>query len=306
MATVGIRLANVVLFVLSCSVAANVITDVAASVVVPSRMPTPPVPEIQTAAAPRWQDRQVILDRNLFGAQVVDDPVVAEAPPDEDIEETKLPLTLLGTISSEDQRVASAAIQNSTTREHEVVKVGDYLTGLDQVRVERIDRGRVVLLNRNEREVLTLEEDTGATLARAVPQVDRSSRASRRTGRRSRAARSSVRDRLEQLADDDGPRGPAALFSQARILPKYENGSMVGIELSKIKDDSLYQKVGLQDGDILTSVNGVSIDNPSATAEVIRNLQGAEELILERRRADGSQDTITVDASILQEYGALE
>jgi len=305
MATIGIRLANAVLFVLSCSVVANVISDVGASVLVPTRLPSAAPAHVEAPASPRWQDRQVILDRNLFGAQVVDEPIADEPEPDQNLEETKLPLKLLGTIASEDQRVASAAIEDTSSRQHEVVKVGDHLASHSQVEVERIDRGRVVLLNGGKREVLTLDEEGAAVLASArAPR--RATAASRRRERRSRVTRDSVKDRLQDLADQEGPRGPAALFSQARILPKYENGAMVGIELTKIKDDSLYQKVGLQDGDILTSVNGVPIDNPAATAEVLRNLQSAQELILQRRRADGTVDDITVDAALLQQFGGWE
>ncbi|HEM45590.1 MAG TPA: hypothetical protein ENO23_00930 [Alphaproteobacteria bacterium] len=302
MATIGIRLANAVLFVLSCSVAANVITEVGASVLVPSRLPTPPPPRVEAPTAPSWQDRQVILDRNLFGAQVVDEPI-AQAEIEEDIEETKLPLKLLGTIASEDQRVASAAIEDSSTRQHEVVRVGDHLASHGQVQVERIERGRVVLLNGPKREVLTLDEDLAME---SPPAPDRRAQTSRREARRSRVARATVRDRLRELAEEDGPRGPAALFSQARILPKYENGSMVGIELTKIKEDSLYQKAGLEDGDILTSVNGVAIDNPAATAEVLRNLQSAEELNVEVRKPDGTVENRTFDADMLKQFGGLE
>jgi general secretion pathway protein C len=297
MVTIGIRLANAILFVLSCSVAAGIITDVTASVVIPDQLAAPAPIATDAPPAMRWQDRQVILDRNLFDAQVTGEGIASEAPIDEvELEETKLPLKLLGTIASEDQRVASAAIESSATRQHEVVKVGDALTGHTDVSVERIDRGRVVLLNGPRREELLLDENVAAIVGRSPPPRDNPA-ANRRESRRNRQARSNVRDRIQDLADQGGPTSPAAIFSQARILPKYENGAMVGIELSKIQEDSFFQQVGLQEGDIVTSLNGIPIDSPSASAQLLGAFSSPDPIPIDVMDSSGQTRTITVDPS---------
>lgn len=296
MATIGIRLANVVLFVLSCSVAAGVITDVTASAIIPSRIPTPAAVVTEAPSAMRWQDRQVILDRNLFEAQVSGEGIAVEVVETENIEETKLPLKLLGTIASEDQRVASAAIESNNTRTHEVVKVGDNLESHSEVRVERIERGRVVLQNGPRREELRLDEDVAAIVGKSPP-PRQNQRVSRRESRRNRQARSSVRERLQDLTEEGGPMSPAAIFSQARILPKYENGAMVGIELSKIKEDSFFQKVGLNEGDIVTSLNGIPIDSPSASAQLLQAFTSSENIVADVLDSSGQPRTINVDPS---------
>lgn len=297
MATIGIRLANAILFVLSCSVAAGVITDVTASVVIPNRISAPAPVVVEPAPAMRWQDRQVILDRNLFDAQVTGEGVADEAPIDEvELEETKLPLKLLGTIASEDQRVASAAIESSATRQHQVVKVGDTLADHTDVSVQRIDRGRVVLLNGTRREELVLDENVAAIVGRSPAPRD-NLRASRRESRRNRQARSNVRDRIQDLTDQGGPTSPAAIFSQARILPKYENGAMVGIELSKIKEDSFFQQVGLQEGDVVTALNGIPIDSPSASAQLLGAFSSPDPVPIDVLDPSGQTRTIMVDPS---------
>lgn len=301
MATIGIRLANAVLFVLSCSVAANVITDVGASALIPSRVATPPPAAVEAPTAQRWQDRQVILDRNLFGAQVVDEQVAVDPEP-ENVEDSKLPYKLLGTISSGDQTIASAAIQNNQTRLHEVVRVGDSLSSHSQVSVERIERGRIVVRNGEQFEQFEIDENVAANVSRAPP-----ARPTSRRQARSRRARTSVRDRLKDLGNDEGPRSPAAIFSQARILPKYEDGAMVGIELSKIKEGSFYEKAGLRDGDIVTNLNGVAIDNPSASKQVLEALTSDETITYQVRTADGSTEERILDPETLNALGgALE
>ena len=47
---------------------------------------------------------------------------------------------------------------------------------------------------------------------------------------------------------------------------------MVGIEVSGIEDGSLYDQIGLNDGDVISQVNGTQIDSPTATPEVIARL----------------------------------
>ena len=53
-----------------------------------------------------------------------------------------------------------------------------------------------------------------------------------------------------------------------------------GMKVDAIKDDSLFQKVGLQNGDIITEVNGVVVDRLEATSRIMNELSTAEELIL--------------------------
>ena len=113
-------------------------------------------------------------------------------------------------------------------------------------------------------------------------------------------------DRLKELASQNGSRNPTAIFSQARILPKYENGQMVGIELSKIEEGSFYEKAGLNDGDIVTSLNGVAIDTPSASKELIEAFTSAETITAEVRRSSGGTETISVDAEMLGQIDGLE
>jgi len=295
MSVIGIRLANLVLFVTACWLTADVVQEVGASVLIPAPASALTRAETPSPSSQPWSRRQAILDRNLFGAQVIADeaPPELEPEPDEDLQETRLPLKLLGTVSSEDQVVATAAIENTRKRSHEVVKVGNQLVDFPLVTVTRIDRGRVVLQTGTSREELTMDDDL---LARAPTPPTPKPRPSRRTASR-RTAEVDVRDRLEELAGGAGPLGAAAIFSQARILPKYKDGEMVGIELSQIEADSFYEKVGLKDGDLLTSVNGITIDSPSASRDLLQAFSTAEELVAEVMRPDGSTEEIKVDSA---------
>lgn len=302
MSVLGARLANILLFLAATWLAADVVTEVAASMLIPqtaqsrARVAAPP------ASSQSWSQRQAILDRNLFGAQVLSDEIITEEiEPDEDLQETRLPLKLLGTVSSTDQIVASAAIENSRKRTHEVVKVGDRLADFPEVVVFRIDRGRVVLQNGASREELTMNED----LLASAPKVNTpkpAPRPSRRATPKRERGKKSAKDRLKDLADQAGVTGAAALFSQARVLPKYKDGQMVGIEISQIEADSFYEQVGLEEGDMLTNINGITIDTPAATQKLLEAFTSEAPLVAEVTGPGGAPRTINISPETIQKF----
>ncbi len=271
----GVRAANAVLFVLCAFLTAGVVNDVAGDLLAPSRTvaapPAPRTPLVRRA----WSDRAPILDRNLFGAQLAGE-APPEPEPEEKLEQTRLPLRLLGTAAAGDPELSSAAIEDKGSKKHEVVRVGDRLEKHKQVRVVGIERRRVILENRGRREELALDEET--TLSTTPRRT-----AARRTPPRTRTRpESRMSDRLKALrerAEANTPeetRSAASLFSEARILPKYEDGEMVGITLSAIKSGSMYERFGFKDGDVITELNGITIDNPSASARLLSELSQAD------------------------------
>jgi type II secretion system protein C len=262
------------------------------------------------AAARGWSDRQIILERNLFQASLLQ-PEVAEAS-SEELEETKLPLELLGTAVTEPGTLSVAAIMDKQQRRHQVVRVGDQLDG--SVRVVRIEHRRVVLRNGARLEELVLVEDEAAELATskaAVTPIAKSrararSRTPRRpSARRPRDAADNLGERVRRLADDRFavPRSdvraaatdPAGLFSQARILPKYEEGEMVGLQLNAIKADSLFQRIGIQNGDTVTELNGIRVTSPEESATLLQELSNASEFTVLVRGSDGQERTLVYE-----------
>ena len=108
MRTLGIRIVNSVLFALCSFQVATVFNRVAAEAL--RTAPTYAVSAVSEDAAPRsaTEDREAILDRNLFGAQIVPQPVAPE--PAEVVEETKLPLALEATIAATRTTASRASI----------------------------------------------------------------------------------------------------------------------------------------------------------------------------------------------------
>jgi general secretion pathway protein C len=212
----------------------------------------------------------MILSRNLFKSSTLESAVSVE--PVEDIEPTQLPLTLLGTAAAENPRLAWAAIEDLDKRETVVVGIGDRVAG--KAAVQRIERRRVVLLENGSPRELTLDSDeerpAPRTTARARPSR---SRASRRGAARARPG--DERPAAARRQPNDALRDPANIFSQARILPKWEDGEMLGVELAAIKNGSLLQDAGFQNGDIIVEMNGIAVDSPEQSAKILKEFTTA-------------------------------
>jgi type II secretion system protein C len=159
-------------------------------------------------------------------------------------------------------------------------------------KVMRIERRRIVLQNGARLEELALEGDTPGAAEPA------------RTTQRRTASRPDARGNLERLADNrfavnrgelqNLATNPSALFSQARILPKYEGGQMVGVQVSGIKPGSWFEQAGIQNGETITAVNGAAIGADGAPMLFREITQGSATRVTVRG-TDGNERELNVD-----------
>lgn len=333
----GIRIANLALFALCSFLTASVFNQIAAEMLIPMRASSAQSIQPRLERAPTWSEREVVVERNLFGSKPGSNSLAAPLPEDLELEETSLPIKLLGTVAAADPSVSTAAVSDTTTRKHQILRVGDFLEGRDDVRVSAIERKRIVLQHGLRMEELVLDEEE---LRAPAPRAETKRRPNRRRrtavgrpGDRSRARRSAERleDRVRELesdlsgrntglaaqigalaqaADADGSRnsGDAAsrsaaadIFSQARMLPMYENGQVSGLEFSAIEANSVFEKAGLQNGDIVTEVNGVAINSVAATSRVLTEFGTAKDYNITVRGPNGVR-TLNVPAAEVAKY----
>jgi len=282
---------NVALGALACFLAAQGANSVLAALLTstPSGDPIPAAPE----APPLGQaltDREIILTRNLFNASTLT-PASALALQEEDLEATQLPLTLLGTAAAEQPELSWAAIQDSESQQTLTLRIGDSVLNQAQVpqaQVRRIERKRIVLEENGALRELALEEPADLPTTQPPPPPVRASRV---------PSRRPMARPLPELASgaDEGARSPARLFSEARILPKYDAGQMVGVQVSAIKPGSLFEKMGIEDGDVITELNGIRIDSPEQSAKILLELTRSESFTIQ---VNGQSGTRTLSAEL--------
>jgi general secretion pathway protein C len=74
------------------------------------------------------------------------------------------------------------------------------------------------------------------------------------------------------------------VLQQARAVPHFEDGAMVGFRLIQIVPGSIYQNLGLEDGDVVLSINGSSLESPAKAIRVFGALRGASHVSLRLKR----------------------
>jgi len=287
-------LANSVLFALCCYLVADAANEVFAALLTPTAEDATHGSTPTARARRDWADREIILKRNLFNASLLA-PAVPVEEPIEELEATRLPLRLLGTAASTPAELSWAAVEDEEERRTVVVRVSD---AIHKATVQRIERRRIVLSEKGVLRELVLDDESAAPRSQPRP---RGRAGMARRNPRARARPLAARQRVEKLAEDrfqmerddvdDMMRNPADLFSQARILPKYEEGEMVGLQINAIKPGSFFEEVGLQSGDVVTKLNGVAINSPQESAKILAEFSQADQFTVEVVKSDGTTET---------------
>ncbi|MCC6952665.1 MAG: hypothetical protein IT290_00965 [Deltaproteobacteria bacterium] len=80
------------------------------------------------------------------------------------------------------------------------------------------------------------------------------------------------------------------LLSQARAVPYFRNGQSIGMRLFAIRKDSMYEKLGLKNGDILTMVNDNNLSDPSQALKIFEQLKSERSINVKLERNGGEKN----------------
>ncbi|NRA47190.1 MAG: PDZ domain-containing protein [Oligoflexales bacterium] len=84
----------------------------------------------------------------------------------------------------------------------------------------------------------------------------------------------------EKIIKEDLPK----ILMQASAEPVIRGGKIIGFMLDQIDENSIYAKSGLQNGDIVTSINEISLDDVTATIKLLHSLKNSKEISFEMER----------------------
>ncbi len=182
----------------------------------------------------------VITARNLFGS-VKKEEMQEEKPINvEELEPTKLKLTLLGTVAGSGE-YDYAVIEEEGKKKQGLFREGDVLAGAT---LKKIMRTRVVLRVGDKDEFLAMEEKKkdGAPVQRTAQQAVASGPPKKIT--------------VDKDVIDEALEDVSKIMTQVRVRPYFSGGKPDGFMVSRIAPDSLFQQMGLQNGDVIQGVNG--------------------------------------------------
>ncbi len=79
------------------------------------------------------------------------------------------------------------------------------------------------------------------------------------------------------------------LLTQARVVPVIDNGKTTGFRIFAITPSSLYEKIGLINGDVIQKINGVEIDDPNKFFQTYQNLKDEKNITVDIVRSGAKQ-----------------
>lgn len=227
---------------------------------------------------------QQIPQWHLFGVQVQE----AVAPKSIDLPETNLKLTLRGLIASTEPDEARAIVADPSGKEN-FYKIGDKLPG--NAELSEIHADRIVIKRGGRFETLKLPKESLDIATLSTPRASAATRNARRSSRASAPAQRqniSLREYRDTLLND-----PQKVADLVRINPAFEKGKFVGYKLQPGRDATFLTRYGLLPGDVVTAVNGVTLDSQAKGFGLIKDLSSADTLNLVVDR-NGVQQSFTL------------
>ena len=207
----------------------------------------------------------------------------ADGGGDEALERSPLRAKLLGTTLANVPEWSIATLLDLNENKSGVHMVGDKIL---EAEIVAIELRRVIVLNNGRREYIDATEPEGGGSPRVAAK-----------------SVSGAKDKKESSLDLSGIRATSAntyevpkdelqkalgnmneIATQAHIVPSFKNGESQGFKIFSIKPNSLFTKLGIQNGDVIRRVNGFDINSPDKALEIYSKLQSSNRIEIEFER----------------------
>ncbi|MEW5848380.1 MAG: type II secretion system protein GspC [Myxococcota bacterium] len=278
------------------------------------------------ALAPRGKHktlRDLDEKNNIFGAQteqVVEGPAVAvkeepKATPlsDADPVPTTLRIKLSGVTWYENAEWSLATITDLATQDTSLYSVNPCPAAVEGVDVRRrhpcnqlladatiteIEPQRVVFINKtaNRKEFIDLNDEANKPLPGPTnpPPVVVNEGAPPPAEGADNLGKGIVKVaegqyKIPQADVDEVLANLNSVATQARIVPSFEGGKANGFKLFSIRPNSVYSKIGIQNGDVINRINGYEISSPDKALEVYNKLKDSKEITVDVTRRGQKQ-----------------
>jgi general secretion pathway protein C len=88
------------------------------------------------------------------------------------------------------------------------------------------------------------------------------------------------------------------LTDYIRPSPVYDGDNLIGYQVYAGSNASLFTQMGLQAGDVITSIGGTSLNDPSMAWELFRQVANGAELLAVIKREESFRD-VTLDGTLI-------
>jgi len=233
---------------------------------------TRPQNEERARIEPRKElsDYSSILERGLFGE--------GKGPSGAPAAEAFSAYTLIGTIEGDS---FAGAVLTDATNQQMFYRLGQALP--DGSKLVKVKRDRVSLRRPDGSTVeIQIVDDTKiVNVAKAVPGA----------GVRKVGEGRFMVDQRELASSSENLN---QVLTQARALPVMEQGKTTGFRISEIVPGSIYEKIGLQNGDVVQRVNSQDVDEPGKFFQMYQGLKDEKHVSIDLLR-NGQRQTLNYD-----------
>ena len=241
----------------------------------------PPAQISRMPAGSALVDVQTIANAHLFGEADAEDEVVV-VPQQEDYEnlaETRLNLSLRGTIASPDP-MNSIAIIADARNEEKIYSIRD--TVAQGATLHAVYSDRVILNRGGTLEVLRLPKEfpQGSEPVRRATAVNRTTQNTE-----------NIQNLMVQNA--------SKLADVIRPTPYYVSGQMQGYRVYPGRDRRQFAALGLRPGDLVKDVDGAALTNPQQAAEIFQSLGDKDQVSVTVER-NGQPEVIVLRTDQLE------
>lgn len=217
-----------------------------------------------------------ILARNLFDQSKIGVEAEEEEPTDDGVKVSDLGVTLKGTVVAVPASYSAAFIQESGKNRPYAYGIGQSILGAEVLEI--LDDRVRLRRNGSEEWLIMGEEGKGKPVAsKEEPAGDESGEEIAQSGENSfTVERSFVEEQLSDLA---------GLSRMARaLLHRGPDGDYDGYRLSAIRRGTLPDKLGIRNGDIIHSVNGLDLNSVDGAMRALEGLRTSPKLEFEVTR----------------------
>jgi len=212
-----------------------------------------------------------IVERDIFHTRKSGNGATEEKIVLENIKPTERDLKLWGTVVGNGSVSTYAIIEGPDARSRRsrqvLYKPGDDVQGAT---IKKILREKVILSAEGKNEILRLVKPTSAGRSRRMPPGYLQQRNNQPIRQKRTLRRSQVQAALSDIDQ---------LQSQAKIRSRSE-----GLQIYRIRRNSIFRRMGLRNGDIITAVGGRAITSVNDAYDIWRDLMTGRQASVEFKR----------------------
>lgn len=284
--------------IMSGFLASTVVGFIAAMLLMPKSVAPRPASELaepqilKLAATPRLNEFDIISKRNVFDSTSTGEESTQKS--NCALVKSELPLKFTGVIYGGSAQNSLVLLEASATKTVDTFLLFDQVPAADALIVD-IERRRVILERNNCKEYIELEE---------LP-IPKKRQAGVRTARSPKKAGGDAMDGSSFREDGFEREGGVVkatkqwvekqitldftkTLQDAKASPYLENGQIKGFVLTRIRPDSVYEKMGLKDGDVVEAINGIELNDAARAIQTLNAMKNESNIELIVKRNDQS------------------